>query len=90
MRNMLSQTATSVRCKTEICRDTNAALNILKKGMNLLGVEWNEIKGTEGHSGTSGEPGTLEESSTAVDERKLDSISCLDESRITVCENPAL
>lgn len=27
-------------CKTEICRDTNAAINILKKGMEILGMEW--------------------------------------------------
>ncbi|EGJ35625.1 Putative transposase DNA-binding domain protein [Moorena producens 3L] len=77
------------KCKTEICRDTNAALNILNKGMNILGVECNN-NSTLGHRGSAGEPGTLEESSTAVDEEKSNSISCLDESRITVCENPAL
>lgn len=27
-------------CGLEICRDTNAALNILRKGMNILGVEY--------------------------------------------------
>jgi putative transposase len=29
-------------CGVEICRDTNAAINILKKGLNMLGVEWNK------------------------------------------------
>jgi putative transposase len=27
-------------CGVEICRDTNAAINILRKGLNILGVEW--------------------------------------------------
>jgi predicted RNA-binding Zn-ribbon protein involved in translation (DUF1610 family) len=27
-------------CGVEICRDTNAAINILKKGLNILGFEW--------------------------------------------------
>ncbi|NEN99252.1 MAG: IS200/IS605 family element transposase accessory protein TnpB, partial [Moorea sp. SIO3I7] len=71
------------RCHTEICRDTNAALNILKKGMSILGVEYNS---TQGHWGTAGKPGTLGESSASVDEGKLDSISCLVEPRITTRE----
>ncbi len=60
------------RCHTEICRDTNAALNILKRGFEVLGIEWNS---TLGHRGTAGEPETLGESSTTVDEEKYDSIS---------------
>jgi putative transposase len=87
-KSLSTRTHQCPKCHIEICRDTNAALNILKKGMNILGVEWNQIKGTEGHSETSGEPGTLEESSTAVDNEKSDSTSCLVESRITNCENP--
>ncbi|NES03838.1 MAG: IS200/IS605 family element transposase accessory protein TnpB [Okeania sp. SIO2F4] len=87
-KSLSTRTHQCPECKTEICRDTNAALNILKKGMNILGVEW--VRGTEGHSGTSGKPGTLEKSSTAVDEEKSDSISCLVESRINFVKNPAL
>jgi putative transposase len=104
-KSLSTRTHQCPKCKVEICRDTNAALNILKKGMSLLGVEWNsgatpvicnhpgnahQETGTLGHRGTSEESGTLEESSTAVDDEKSDSISCLDESRITICENPAL
>ena len=35
------------KCKVEICRDTNAAINILKRGMKELGIEWNNS--TQGH-----------------------------------------
>ncbi|MGK7918866.1 MAG: zinc ribbon domain-containing protein, partial [Trichodesmium sp.] len=38
-------------CQTEICRDTNAARNILSRGLEIVGVEWNQ--GTVGHTGTS-------------------------------------
>ncbi|NEO01364.1 MAG: IS200/IS605 family element transposase accessory protein TnpB [Moorea sp. SIO3I7] len=80
-KSLSTRTHQCPKCKTQICRDTNAALNILKKGMNILGVELNS---TQGHWGTAGKPGTLEESSTAVDEGKPDLISCLAESRITL------
>ena len=87
-KSLSTRTHQCPNCKTELCRDTNAALNILKKGMNILGVEWNHS--TQGHWETAEKSGTLEESSTAVDDERSDSISCLDESRITICENPAL
>jgi ribosomal protein L37E len=35
-------------CGFEICRDTNAAINILKKGMKVLGIEW-QNNSTQGH-----------------------------------------
>ncbi len=45
-------------CQTEICRDTfmsalsrNAARNILNRGLEIIGIEWNQ--GTVGHTGTS-------------------------------------
>ncbi len=87
-KSLSTRTHQCPKCHIEICRDTNAALNILKKGMSILGVEWNNNNSTQGHWETAEYSGTLEESSTAVDEGKLESISCLDESRITVCENP--
>ncbi len=104
-KSLSTRTHQCPNCKIEICRDTNAALNILKKGMNLLGreragqnsgsqarriprVEWNHNNSTLGHRETAEKSGTLEESSAAVDEGKLESISCLNESRITSRENP--
>ena len=45
-------------CHVEICRDTfmsalsrNAARNILNRGLEIIGIEWNQ--GTVGHTGTS-------------------------------------
>ncbi len=80
-KSLSTRTHQCPKCKIEICRDTNAALNILKKGMNILGVEWNNS--TQGHWETApseSRGGTLEESSTTVDEEKSNSISCLVES----------
>jgi len=36
-----TRTHSCVNCNEEICRDTNAAINILTKGMKVLGMEWN-------------------------------------------------
>lgn len=88
-KSLSTRTHQCPQCQIEICRDTNAALNILKRGMTILGVEWNN-NSTLGHKETAGRPGTLEESPTSVDDEKSDSIRCLAESRITICENPAL
>ncbi len=96
-KSLSTRTHKCPRCHTEICRDTNAALNILKKGMSILGRERAgqnsgsqarriprvEYNSTQGHWGTAGKPGTLGESSTSIDEGKLESISCLVEPRIT-------
>ncbi|WP_366513754.1 transposase [Moorena sp. SIOASIH] len=40
-KSLSTRTHQCPQCKTEICRDPNAALNILKKGMNILGIELN-------------------------------------------------
>ncbi|MGB3401626.1 MAG: transposase [Microcoleaceae cyanobacterium] len=82
-KSLSTRTHRCPQCKTEICRDTNAALNILKKGLNILGTEWNEIKGTEGHSGTSDVSGTLEETTTSAVDGQLETVSGVAESRIT-------
>ncbi len=50
-KSLSTRTHSCPNCKIEICRDTNAALNILYKGLNILGVEWNK------HS-TSGQEGS--------------------------------
>ncbi|WP_017662806.1 RNA-guided endonuclease InsQ/TnpB family protein, partial [Baaleninema simplex] len=81
-KSLSTRTHQCPQCKIEICRDTNAALNILKKGMNVLGIEWNHS--TQGHWETAGEPGTLEETTTPAVDRQLETVSGVDESRITL------
>jgi putative transposase len=39
-KSLSTRTHSCPKCQTKICRDTNAAINILKKGMKILGVEW--------------------------------------------------
>jgi putative transposase len=39
-KSLSTRTHSCPNCKVEICRDTNAAINILKKGMGILGMEW--------------------------------------------------
>ncbi len=55
-KSLSTRTHACPSCKIEICRDTNAALNILHKGMNILGAEWNK------HNSTSGQEGSAEQS----------------------------
>ena len=58
-------------------RDINAALNILKKGLEMLGIIWNN--GTLGHKGTAPQGGTTGETGTSADERQLESVSAVAE-----------
>ena len=46
-KSLSTRTHSCSSCGIEICRDTNAALNILKKGMKILGAEWKRL-GTVG------------------------------------------
>ena len=39
-KSLSTRTHSCPKCQVEICRDTNAAINILKKGMKILGIEW--------------------------------------------------
>ncbi len=43
-KSLSTRTHSCVNCNGEICRDTNAAINILTKGMKVLGMEWNSGK----------------------------------------------
>jgi putative transposase len=52
-KSLSTRTHSCPNCKIEICRDTNAALNILHKGLNILGIEWNK-------NSTSGQEGSAE------------------------------
>jgi putative transposase len=40
-KSLSTRTHSCPKCHMEICRDTNAAINILTKGMKVLGVDWN-------------------------------------------------
>jgi putative transposase len=51
-KSLSTRTHSCTNCGVEICRDTNAAINILKKGMKMLGVEW--------QNGTSGQEESAE------------------------------
>ena len=53
-KSLSTRTHSCPNCKIEICRDTNAALNILHKGLNILGVEWNKHS-TSGHDESGSE-----------------------------------
>ena len=50
-KSLSTRTHSCPSCKIEICRDRNAALNILHKGLNILGVEWNKYS-TSGQEGS--------------------------------------
>ena len=65
------------RCGVVIDRDVNAAINILRRGLELLGEEWNN--GTQGHWGTASEEGTPGEMSTAVVEGQPNMVSAVAE-----------
>jgi putative transposase len=79
-KSLSTRTHKCPKCQTEICRDTNAALNIFKKGMSILGAEYNS---TEGHSETASFEETLGETSTSVNQETSDLISGVDEPRIS-------
>jgi putative transposase len=49
-KSLSTRTHSCPSCRIEICRDTNAALNILHKGLNILGIESNNS--TSGHDGS--------------------------------------
>ena len=47
-KTLSTRTHACPNCGVEMCRDTNAAINILKKGLNILGMEW-QNNSTQGH-----------------------------------------
>jgi putative transposase len=58
-------------CGVEICRDTNAAINILKKGMKILGIEW-QNNSTQGHWESASFDGKHGEKTANTIDGKLD------------------
>jgi putative transposase len=63
-----TRTHSCPNCKIEICRDTNAALNILHKGLNILGVEWNKHSGKCGTLRVSPSEAPFQDSTSGHDE----------------------
>jgi putative transposase len=65
-KSLSTRTHACLYCGVEICRDTNAAINILKKGMKKLGVEWqNGTSGQEESAELSGKHG--EKTASTID-----------------------
>ena len=84
VKTLSTRTHVCPKCGFELDRDQNAALNILKRGLHMLGMEWN---GTLGHKGTAPHSrqrrvalgGTTGETGTSADERQLESVSAVAE-----------
>ncbi|WP_246140373.1 RNA-guided endonuclease InsQ/TnpB family protein [Euhalothece natronophila] len=58
-KSLSTRTHQCSNCGVELCRDTNAALNILKRGMEIIGMEWSNS--TQGHWETASSEGTTGE-----------------------------
>ncbi|MCH9056744.1 transposase [Synechococcus sp. PCC 6716] len=84
-KTLATRTHSCPKCGFELDRDQNAALNILKKGLSILGMEWQN--GTLGHKGTASQEGTLGERCTAAMEGQPNMVSALVEPRTRI---PAL
>jgi putative transposase len=68
-KTLSTRTHSCPNCGLEMCRDQNAALNILKRGMNILGMEWQNS--TFGQKETASQEGTTGEISTSTKARQL-------------------
>ncbi len=81
-KSLSTRTHICPQCKAELDRDENAAINILKKGLEILGIIWNN--GTLGHKETAPPGGTLGERCTTAVEGKPDTVSALAEPRTRI------
>jgi putative transposase len=79
VKTLSTRTHSCPKCGFESDRDQNAALNILKKGLSILGMEWQNS--TFGQKGTASKEGTLGERCTAALEGQPDEVSALAEPR---------
>ncbi len=75
-KSLSTRTHSCPNCKIEICRDTNAALNILQLGMSVLGVEWQK-NGTSGQEESASFEGKHGEKTASTIEGKPDIASGL-------------
>jgi putative transposase len=74
-KSLSTRTHSCTNCGVEICRDTNAAINVLKKGMKMLGVEWQN--GTSGQEESAENSGKREEKATSAIDGQLEIVSGL-------------
>ena len=82
VKTLSTRTHSCPKCGFELDRDQNAALNILKKGLNILGMEWQHS--TFGQKGTAPKGGTLGERCTSALEGQPDEVSALAEPRTRI------
>jgi putative transposase len=82
VKTLSTRTHSCPKCGFELDRDQNAALNILKKGLSILGMEWQNS--TFGQKGTASKEGTLGERCTAALEGQPDEVSALAEPRTRI------
>ena len=74
-KSLSTRTHSCPSCGIEICRDTNAAINILKKGMGILGMEWQNS--TQGHWESASQEGKHGEKTASTIDGKPDIVSGL-------------
>ena len=74
-KSLSTRTHSCPKCKLEICRGTNAALNILKKGMGILGMDWQN--GSVGHTRSASKEGKLGEKTASTVDGKPETASGL-------------
>ena len=74
-KSLSTRTHSCSNCGIEICRDTNAAINILKKGMGILGMEWQNS--TQGHWESASQEGKHGEKTASTIDGKPDIASGL-------------
>lgn len=75
-KSLSTRTHSCPNCQMEICRDANAAINILKQGMKVLGVEW-QNNSTQGHWESASREGKHGEKSASTIDGQLDIASGL-------------
>ena len=77
------------KCGLVLCRDQNAALNILRRALKMLGVEWNGTQGQRPTArwrewGTASQEGTLGERGTAAGKGRPNPVSALVEPKTRI------
>jgi putative transposase len=82
VKTLSTRTHSCPKCGFELDRDQNAALNILKKGLSILGMEWQNS--TFGQKGTGEKSRTTGEISTSAMDGKPEMVSAVAEPVIRI------